>query len=112
MARMYVIENRFGHKGIVLYSGGRMWERETPGNPGVYMGIDFRDSAKTVDEIAEQIAQRLRDNYMTVDEIADGVGILSEMNRPSICWYELVVPSDNVLTRFIARQSDIAEVIA
>lgn len=111
MASMYVIENRFGHRDIVLYSDGRMWERETPGNPGVYMGIDYRNCVKTVDEIAEQIVQRFRDNYMTVDEIADGIRILCEMDRRT-CWNELAVPSDNVLTRFVARQSDIAEVIA
>lgn len=110
MASMYVIENRFGYRDIILYSDGKMWERETPGNPGVYMGIDYRDCVKTVDEIAEQIAQRFRDNFMTVDEIADCNRILREMDRRT-CWYELAVPSDNVLHRFIARQSDIVEVI-
>ena len=110
MASMYVIENRFGYRDVVLYANGRMWERVTPGNPGVYMGVDYRDLVRTVDEIADQIAQHFRDNYMTVEEILEGNRVLRELGRPTN-WYELSVPADNTLTRFIAHQTDIAEVI-
>ena len=91
MARMFVTLDQYDNRDVILITGRRLYERFTVGNPGIYLGINYRDSALGLDEIAEVITTRLANNYMTVDEIANGVETLDRLKRLTM-WKELNLP--------------------
>ena len=92
MARMFVTLDKFGNRDVILLIGRKLYERCTIGNPGIYLGINYRDTTLTIDETAELITNRLANNCMTVDEIADGVKTLEDINRV-VYWKQMYLPA-------------------